>query len=137
MVAPPPDIRSGCDLAVEFNLIERTGVERTLRQHRIKPLDIVVADHVGLRPLELTKEVDFGDYLMVKAGNVKLTFEKETGRIVNISGGGCPDIPYLNVNLLDKQLTQAPRPREIGYTLCAYMLDKAFDRALTLFTGGQ
>ena len=76
MVAPPPDIRSGCDLAVEFDIIERTGVERTLHKHRIIPLDIIIADDVGLRPLEITREVDFGRHLMVKAGNVKLTFEK-------------------------------------------------------------
>lgn len=135
MVAPPPNIRSGCDLAVGFNLLDRTGVERVLQQHGIKPLDIIFTDNVEMRPSELTKEIHFGKYVMVKAGNVKLTFEKISGVIVNISGGGCPDIPFLNLTLLHKNLTETPKPRDVGYTLCAYMLDKAYERALTIFRG--
>lgn len=137
MVAPPPEVRTGCDLAIEFDLIEQLAIERSLNQYNIKPIGILSVNKIDLRPSELTKEVDFGKYLMVRAGNVKLTFEKDTGIIVNISGGGCPDIPYLNIRMLNKHLTQAPRPKEVGYTLCAYMLDKAYERALELFRDGS
>ena len=30
LVAPPPELRKGCDLAVEINLVEQPGVERVL-----------------------------------------------------------------------------------------------------------
>jgi hypothetical protein len=32
---------------------------------------------------------------MIRAANMKLTVDKDTMVIVNISGGGCPDVPYL------------------------------------------
>ena len=74
---------------------------------------------------------------MVKAANMKLTFARETGNIVNISGGGCPDIPYLHARLIDQPLTSAPRPKDIGFTLCALMLDRALEEALSLWMGGD
>jgi hypothetical protein len=74
---------------------------------------------------------------MVKAGNMKITFEKKSGVIVNVSGGGCPDIPYLHAELIDKRLSEAQRPKDLGYTLCALNLDRAFDECLTLYGGGD
>ena len=53
---------------------------------------------------EIVKVTDFGKWLMVKAGNMKLSFEKSTGTIVNVSGGGCPDIPYLHAEMVKKPL---------------------------------
>ncbi len=55
---------------------------------------------------------------------------------VNISGGGCPDIPYLNAEMVDKTLASAPHPNELGYTLCATMLQCAYEEALSIFNGG-
>jgi hypothetical protein len=46
---------------------------------------------------------------------------------VNISGGGCPDVPYLAKELVGKTLNEAPAPREIGHTLCGYALQLAFE----------
>ena len=66
---------------------------------------------------------------MVRAANMKLTFEKESQKIVNISGGGCSDVPYLAQEMIGKTLSEAPSPREIGYTLCAYSLAIAFEEA--------
>jgi hypothetical protein len=57
--------------------------------------------------------------------------------VVNISGGGCPDIPYLNAEMVDKTLCQAPQPRDLGYTLCATMLQRAYEEALRLHQGGS
>ena len=74
---------------------------------------------------------------MVKAANMKLTYEKNTGIIVNTSGGGCPDIPVMHAELLDKRADEAPRPRDIGYTLCSLMLDRALEEAISLWKGGK
>jgi len=81
--------------------------------------------------------VHFGDWLMVTAGNMKVTFSKETGVIVNTSGGGCPDIPYLHAQLVDRQLSEAPSPKEIGYTLCALMLHRALEECRLLRQRGE
>ena len=54
--------------------------------------------------------------------------DKDMKLIVNISGGGCPDVPYLAGQMVDKYLDDAPLPRDIGYTLCAYALQIAYDR---------
>lgn len=129
LVAPPPERRKGCDLSVEINLSEQPGIERYLRKKDIPFIEVVPLK--GERELlDLVKVTHFSDSIMVKSGNMKLTFDHATGEILNISGGGCPDIPYLNVELVGKKLTEVPRPRDIGYTLCAMMLDRALAEAL-------
>lgn len=135
LVAPPPELRKGCDLAVEINLVEMTGVERLLRQKQASFVEILPLKGAG-ELLDVVKIKDFGDACMVKAGNMKLTFDKNTGTILNISGGGCPDIPFLHISMLDKKLTEVSRPKENGYTLCALMLDRAFAEALEIFSRG-
>ncbi len=137
LVAPPPELRKGCDLAVEINLVEQPGIERLLNQKdvlytSINPLKIGTSEL-----LEIIKVTDFGRWIMVTAANMKLTFDKETGVIVNTSGGGCPDIPHLHLELIGKRLSEAPRPRDIGFTLCALMLDRALEESLALWKGGK
>jgi hypothetical protein len=131
-VAPPPEIRKGCDLAVEFNLVDQLGVERLLKRNGLMPLDIVSLDNLSQKPLDITKEKDFGRYLMVTAANMKITVDKEKDTIVNISGGGCPDVPYLAVSLVGNRITEVKNPGENGYSLCAYMLEKAYKKALNM-----
>lgn len=136
LVAPPPELRKGCDLAVEVNLVEQPGIERLLKANDIA--------YVGVKPLnintpeilEIVRITDFGDWVMVKAANMKLTYEKSSGNIVNTSGGGCPDIPVMHAELLDKQVGEAPRPRDIGYTLCSLMLDRALEESRMLWKDG-
>ena len=136
-VAPPPEIRKGCDLAVEFNLIDQLGVERLLKRSGLSPLDIVSLDTLSQKPLDITKEKDFGKYLMVTAANMKITVDKEKGTIVNISGGGCPDVPYLTVSLVGNNITEVESPGENGYSLCAYMLEKAYEKAMNMVNAQQ
>lgn len=132
LVAPPPALRKGCDLAVEINLVEQMGIERLFEQKGVNYIEVAPMKGGG-NLLEIIKITDFGEALMVKAGNMKLTFDKNTGTILNTSGGGCPDIPYLHAELIDKKLTDAPRPKETGFTLCALMMDRAFLECLNLW----
>ena len=136
LVAPPPELRKGCDLAVAINLVEKLGIERTLKQSDVAYVEVTPLKVGTSVILEIVKVVDFGEWVMVKAANMKLTFEKKSGVIVNTSGGGCPDIPYLHAGLIDKRLGEAPHPRDLGYTLCALMLDRALEESLTLQNGG-
>jgi hypothetical protein len=137
LVAPPPQLRKGCDLAVEVKLVGKPAIERCLEQKGVT--------YLGLEPLKVSTSqllgivtvTDFDRWLMVRAGNMKLTFNKDNGEIVNTSGGGCPDIPYLHAELVGKSLIEAPRPKQIGFTLCALMLEQALEEALRLWQGGK
>ncbi len=137
LVAPPPELRKGCDLAVGINLVEQPGIERLLNQKEVAYINIAPLKTGTSELLEVVQVTDFGQWVMVKAGNMKLSFEKESGIIVNVSGGGCPDIPYLHAELLGKPLTEVRRPRDIGFTLCALMLDRALEESLALTKGGE
>jgi hypothetical protein len=127
VMGPPPEIRTGCDLVIEFPLIEELRIVRELHLAEIPPLTVVPVTAPLLAPVDLFHTKDFGDYLMVRAANMKITIAKEDLRIVNISGGGCPDVPYLAQAMVGKRLSEAPRPRDLGHTLCGYALDLAYE----------
>jgi len=127
VMGPPPAIRKGCDLVIEFPLIEELMIFRILEGAKVPPIDSVPVTGPLLKPVELFQNKDFGDYLMVRAANMKITVSKESLEIVNVSGGGCPDVPYLAQEMVGKKLTEAPSPREIGHTLCGYALQLAFE----------
>jgi len=136
LVAPPPELRRGCDLALEINLVEKPAVERALQERKVPILDILPM-RGDAELLQVVKVTDFGEAVMVKAGNMKLTFDKASGVVLNISGGGCPDIPYLHAEMLGLPLEQAPRPKEMGRTLCALMLDRAYEQSLEIRKNGN
>ena len=127
VMGPPPEIRSGCDLVIEFPLIEELNILRTLQDKGAPPKEMVPVNSPLLRPVDLFQNKDFGRYLMIRAANMKLTVEKETLAIVNISGGGCPDVPYLAREMVGRSLIDAPSPKEIGHTLCGYALQLAYE----------
>jgi len=127
VVGPPPEIQKGCDLVVEYPLIEGLNILRLLESAGVPPLDAIPVTGPLLTPVDLFQVKDFGDHLMVRAANMKLTVEKGTWMIVNVSGGGCPDVPYLAARLIGHTLAEAPSPREIGHTLCGYALGLAFE----------
>ncbi len=129
VMGPPPEIRSGCDLVIEFPLIEELKILNILEDAGVAPLQAVPVTGPLLQPVDLFKTKDFGRYIMVQAANMKLTIDKETLTIVNISGGGCPDVPFLAEEMVGKHLENAPSPREIGHTLCGYALQLAYDEA--------
>jgi hypothetical protein len=127
VMGPPPEIRQGCDLVIDFPLIEELQIIRTLTVAKLAPLNAVPVTSPLLAPVDIFQVKDFGRYLMVRAANMKLTVDKETAAIVNISGGGCPDVPYLAACMVGRSLADAPAPREIGHTLCGYALQLAYE----------
>lgn len=127
--APPPHLRTGCDLVVEFSLLQAPVALSLLNNARISPLKMVPVSDELMEPVSIYQYTDYGKYLMVRAANMKITVEKSSGLIVNVSGGGCPDVPYLASLLLGKTLREAPPPLEQGQTLCGYALQLAFDEA--------
>ena len=128
VMGPPPEIQRGCDLVVEFPLIEELNIIRILEQAGAFPIEVVPVSSPLLRPVDLFQIKEFdGEYLMVRAANMKLTVDLKTEFIVNISGGGCPDVPYLAQEMVGKKLSEAPNPKEIGHTLCGYALHLAWE----------
>jgi len=130
VMGPPPEIRTGCDLVIVFPLIEELNILRELDRAGAAPLQVVPVTAPLLAPVDLFQTKDFGDYLMVRAANMKITVAKDSLKIVNISGGGCPDVPYLAQAMIGKSLAEAPRPRELGHTLCGYALELAYEELL-------
>jgi hypothetical protein len=133
VVAPPPQYRTGCDLAIQFPIMERMGILRILDESKNSPRDIIHVNEELMQPTEICSIKDFGRYLMVRSANMKITVEKDTQTIVNISGGGCSDVPYLAQQMIGKKLAETATPRQIGYTLCAYTLEIAFNEARRMF----
>lgn len=127
VMGPPPEIRTGCDLVIEFPLIEELEILRLLEEGNAKPLQTVPVTSALLNPVDIFNIRDFGEFLMVRAANMKITINRESLQIVNISGGGCPDVPYLAGEMVGRRLTDAPRPRDIGHTLCGYALQLAYE----------
>jgi hypothetical protein len=136
LVSPPPQYRTGCDLCVEVSMVEVPEIAKMLKQIDLGPVDVVPVSDNGMQPLQLYRTKDFGQYLMVRAANMKITVDKTTRKIVNISGGGCPDIPYLAHEMVGKSLSEAPEPSVIGFSLCAYCLNMAYEE-LTRIMGRE
>jgi hypothetical protein len=135
VVSPPAKYRTGCDLCVEFPLVEEPGITRILKQIGLAPIDMLPVSSNGLEPLRLCRTKDFGQYLMVRAANMKITIDRTTKTIVNISGGGCPDVPYLAYEMVGKLLTESPEPILLGSSLCAYSLNTAREEMLRIIGG--
>ncbi len=88
LVAPPPEVRVGCDLAIEFDLIEQEAIETVLKQEGNVPQKMVSTKEMLPDILKRSSIIEINDYLMCKAGNMKVTIDKREHIIVNISGGG-------------------------------------------------
>lgn len=124
---PPPQLRTGCDMVVVFELVSQTLVLETLGKGGLRPEQVVTAHDVLLEPVSLYQVKHLDHWIMVRAANMKITLDKRDGRIVNISGGGCPDVPWLAHCLCGLRLDEAPEPRSLGQTLCCYSLQKAYE----------
>jgi len=127
LVAPPTEVRVGCDLAVEFDPIEQEAVEACLKEMDCPPERIVSTREMLPDILKRAAFVEMGDYIMCRTGNMKLTVDRRDRRIVNVSGGGCPDVPFVAGALYGRRLDDAPGPITLGRSLCTYLLQLAFD----------
>jgi len=96
------------------------------------PMKFLLSLNTNEPPLEITKIKEINGYILVRAANMKVTFDKNTAMIVNVSGGGCPDVPFLAQNLMGKRLEEAMVVMEKGHSLCAYMLKRAIEKGLEL-----
>jgi hypothetical protein len=132
VMGPPPEMRTGCDMVVEFELVREAHARRVLNEAGLAPLCAAPVRAGMLSPVSLYQVTDYGQWLMVRAANMKLTVDKGTRLIVNISGGGCPDVPALADMLVGQSLDEAPAPLAHGQTLCAYALELAFREAQRL-----
>ncbi len=132
VMGPPPEIQTGCDMVIEYPLMSQLEIMRILREAKLEPLEAVPVDSPLLAPVGLFHVKELGGYVMVRAANMKLTVEKATGKIVNVSGGGCPDVPYLAQELVDKTLKDVPQPLVLGHTLCGYALQLAYEEAVRI-----
>ncbi|ACI20846.1 DUF3343 domain-containing protein [Thermodesulfovibrio yellowstonii] len=128
VVGPPPHVRKGCDLAIDFPIVETVGILKLLKNYELSPIDYMPLNDGNLKPVDLFHIKDFGRFIMVRAANMKITVHKGSLTIVNVSGGGCPDVPYLAAMLVGKNIYEVPEPNEIGHTLCGYALQLAYDK---------
>ncbi len=129
VMAPPPQMRTGCDMVLLFDIMLEPRVRAALAEAGVTPEAVVPVSDPLLEPVSLFQVKDLGRWFMVRAANMKITVEKETGKIVNVSGGGCPDVPYLAALLNGRRLDGAEEPRRRGQTLCSYALQRAFEEA--------
>ncbi|MFW6429158.1 MAG: DUF3343 domain-containing protein [Desulfosalsimonas sp.] len=127
VMGPPPEIRTGCDLIIEFPLISELEIIRALEEGSIHPLKSVPVSDGLLEPVSIFFARDYGEFLMIQAANMKITVKKADLTVVNISGGGCPDVPYLAAQMVGCRLGETPEPRNIGHTLCGYALQLALE----------
>ena len=125
VMAPPPALRTGCDMVLVTPLMHGFRAVTILEGQNLAPLQMIPVGEMLLEPVSLFQVKDYGEWLMVRAANMKLTVEKTTGRIVNVSGGGCPDVPYLARQIIGKNLHEANLIKEQGQTLCGYALHLA------------
>jgi hypothetical protein len=127
VMGPPPEIQNGCDLVIEIPLIEKLNILRILREAGNLPIETVPVSSPLLKPVDIYQFKDYGAFLMVRAANMKITVDKDRRKVVNISGGGCPDVPYLAWQMVGRTLEETPEPQDIGHTLCGYALQLALE----------
>ena len=116
-------------MVVLFPLLRQAAALECLRAAGLEPEQCATAHDVLLEPVALFQSRRLDHWLMVRAANMKITLDTRDRRIVNISGGGCPDVPWLAHKLCGQTLDEAPEPLSLGQTLCCYSLQKAFEEA--------
>lgn len=132
IMGPPPEIQTGCDMVLKILLNQTLEIQRILKKHNLEPIEFVPVSGPLLKPVDLFHVRDYRDYIMVRAANMKMTVEKNSFKIVNVSGGGCPDVPFLAKLMVGRNLRDAPQPVEYGATLCGYALQLAYDELVRI-----
>lgn len=133
VMGPPSWLRKGCDMVLVCSSVQEPFIRTLLLENGVRVEEVYPMGEEMLEPVSLFQVKDFGEWIMVRAANMKITFECASGKIVNVSGGGCPDVPYLASLLTGKTLSECVEPRSRGQTLCSYSLQKAFEEARKLW----
>ncbi|MEI3479685.1 MAG: hypothetical protein V8Q84_12080 [Bilophila sp.] len=81
-------------MVVVFDLMLEPPVRKALEAEGLDPVQSVPVRDALLSPSPSFRFRTTG-LVMVRAANMKITVERASGTIVNVSGGGCPDVPYL------------------------------------------
>ena len=108
-------------------------------------LDVLV-NNAGIDYIGLLQDMSSEDWDRILRTNLTSVFNccklaipymvrQKQGKIVNVSGGGCPDVPYLAALLTGQCIGEAEEPRVKGQTLCSYSLQRAFEEARRLWRG--
>ena len=86
LVAPPPALRKGCDLAVEINLVEQVGIERLLVERDVPYVEISPLRLGTAELLDIVKVTDFGCFVEVLPGQDGLVHisQLENRRVENV-----------------------------------------------------
>ena len=128
LVPPPVEIAIGCDLAVQFNPVEEELLRGLMHRGSILPGKLYFVDE-PIKQIENLVQITeiVPGFLMAASHNIKVTIDESNHEIVNISGGGCPDIPYVAHELIGLTLENCPDPVDIGSSLCTYMVQLAVD----------
>ncbi len=134
--APPPSLREGCDMVLEFPAEEESVYLAVLATRHLKPLKVMAADGPLMAPESLFRRSDYPGQVMVSAANMKITINRLDGLIVNVSGGGCPDVPALAARMLGRRIDQVIAPADLSRSLCSFSLTQAKDEAERLFRAG-
>jgi hypothetical protein len=143
--APPPHLRKGCDMLIEYPLMAESVIRTLMADAKLEPLQYYKVSDELMKPVSIFSYKDYGQYLMVRAANMKVTIDKKNLCIVNVSGGGCPDVPYLAAQIIGQKLEQIILPEQpdkpdalelpFGHkhiTLCGYALHLAINEAHNL-----
>jgi|WetSurMetagenome_2_1015567.scaffolds.fasta_scaffold30047_4 hypothetical protein len=131
VVALPPQQRRISGLALEIDRADQVAVKHLLRQGKAGFIAITSL-HPSWQPMDLVTITDFDIWRMVAAGSIKLTYHKQSGEIVNISGGGFPDIPFLIKEIIGKSVLSVP-PMHDFHSVSAWMLNQALKTAAQLY----
>ena len=106
----------------------------------------VLVNNAGISYIGLLQDMSSEDWERMLHVNLTSVFNccklaipymvrQKQGKIVNVSGGGCPDVPYLAALLTGQCIGEAEEPRVKGQTLCSYSLQRAFEEARRLWRG--
>jgi hypothetical protein len=137
VMGPPPALQTGCDMVIVCSLSRIFEAVKLLEQDGPAPLRMTTAGDELLAPVSLFSVKDYGDWLMVRAANMKITAEKKSRRIVNVSGGGCPDVPYLAALLIGQNAGESALIKKNGRTLCGYALQLALEELAGILDGSN
>ena len=61
---PPPELRTGCDMVIVFELLLEPAARRVLQREHLEPLSAVPVDDPLLEPVSLFHTTDYGRWFM-------------------------------------------------------------------------